>query len=95
MLQANSLIAHYHNYLIQIVTYSENGIQIQHTVENIHNQTQDHIPVLQHNELISFSIKKKTKKQTLYAKKNMKNVDCLILLIKTKKKKNYKINSLK
>lgn len=58
MLQANSLIAHYHNYLIQIVTYSEDGIQIQHTVENIHNQTQDHIPVLQHNELISFSIKK-------------------------------------
>lgn len=63
MLQANSLIAHYHNYLIQIVTYSEDGIQIQHTVENIHNQTQDHIPVLQHNELISFSIKKQ-KKQT-------------------------------
>lgn len=61
MLQANSLIAHYHNYLIQIVTYSEDGIQIQHTVENIHNQTQDHIPVLQHNELISFSIKKKQK----------------------------------
>lgn len=61
MLQANSLIAHYHNYLIQFVTYSEDGIQIQHTVVNIHNQTQDHIPVLQHNELISFSIKKNKK----------------------------------
>lgn len=69
MLQANSLIAHYHNYLIQIVTYSEDGIQIQHTVENIHNQTQDHIPVRQHNELISFSIKKKQKNKLYMQRK--------------------------
>lgn len=66
MLQANSLIAHYHNYLIQFVTYSEDGIQIQHTVENIHNQTQDHIPVLQHN-----FYKKKKKTNKLYMQRKI------------------------